>query len=70
MTPVALEWSPQDVAAVLSNVHEVRNVSASRATTTSELVPVRLGEFRWLSRARKADVIVNLCEGHQRPRQV
>jgi D-alanine-D-alanine ligase len=56
------EWSPQDVAAVLSNVHEVRT-SLRRRDYDVELVPVRLGEFRWLSRARKADVIVNLCEG-------
>jgi len=56
------EWSPQDVAAVLSNVHEVRT-SLRRRDHDVELVPVRLGEFRWLSRARKADLIVNLCEG-------
>jgi D-alanine-D-alanine ligase len=56
------EWSPQDVAAVLSNVHEVRN-SLRRRDYDVELVPVRLGEFRWLSRARRADLIVNLCEG-------
>ena len=56
------EWSPQDVAAVLSNVHEVRT-SLRRRGYDVELIPVRLGEFRWLSRARKADVIVNLCEG-------
>jgi D-alanine-D-alanine ligase len=56
------EWSPQDVAAVLSNVHEVRT-SLRRSDHDVELVPVRLGEFRWLSRARKADLIVNLCEG-------
>lgn len=56
------EWSPQDVAAVLSNVHEVRT-SLRRRGYEVELIPVRLGEFRWLARARKADVIVNLCEG-------
>ncbi|HEX2450154.1 MAG TPA: hypothetical protein VHJ69_03390 [Gemmatimonadales bacterium] len=56
------EWSPQDVAAVLSNVHEVRT-SLRRRGYDVELIPVRLGEFRWLSRARKADVVVNLCEG-------
>jgi hypothetical protein len=56
------EWSPQDVAAVLSNVHEVRT-SLRRRGYDVELNPVRLGEFRWLSLARKADVIVNLCEG-------
>ena len=28
-----------------------------------ELLPVRLGDFRWLSRARRADLVFNLCEG-------
>jgi D-alanine-D-alanine ligase len=56
------EWSSQDVAAVLSNVHEVRTALRRRGYEV-ELVPVRLNEFRWLSRARKADVVVNLCEG-------
>ncbi|HEX5387158.1 MAG TPA: ATP-grasp domain-containing protein [Gemmatimonadales bacterium] len=56
------DWSPQDVAAVLSNVHEVR-ASLRRRDVEVGLVPVRLGGFHWLSRARRADVIVNLCEG-------
>jgi hypothetical protein len=47
----SIEWSPQDVAAVLSNVHEVRT-SLRRRDYDVELVPVRLGEFRWLSLAR------------------
>ncbi len=56
------EWTPQDVAAVLSNVREVRR-SLRRRGHEVELLPVRLGELRWVSRARKADVVVNLCEG-------
>lgn len=56
------EWSAQDVAAVLSNVHEVRGALRERGHEV-ELVPVRRGEFRWLSRSRRADVIFNLCEG-------
>ncbi len=28
-----------------------------------ELLPVRLGDFRWLSRVRRADLVFNLCEG-------
>ncbi len=56
------EWTAQDVAAVLENVHEVR--AALRAAGHEvELVPVRAGEFRWLSRARRAELIFNLCEG-------
>lgn len=56
------EWSPQDVAAVLENIHEVRAALRARDHEV-ELVPVRAMEFRWLSRARRADLIFNLCEG-------
>ncbi|HJP58277.1 MAG TPA: ATP-grasp domain-containing protein [Gemmatimonadales bacterium] len=56
------EWSPQDVAAVLDNIHEVRAALRSRGHDV-ELVPVRALEFRWLGRARRADLIFNLCEG-------
>ena len=56
------EWSPQDVAAVLDNLHEVRAALRSRGHDV-ELVPVRALEFRWLGRARRADLIFNLCEG-------
>ncbi len=56
------EWSAQDVAAVLENVHEVRAALRARGDDV-ELVPVRATDFRWLSRARRADLIFNLCEG-------
>jgi D-alanine-D-alanine ligase len=56
------DWSPQDVAAVVGNVHEIRDVLRRRGHEV-ELLPVRLGEFRWLSRARRADLVFNLCEG-------
>ena len=56
------EWSPQDVAAVVANVHEVRDVLRRRGHEV-ELLAVRLGDFRWLSRARRADLVFNLCEG-------
>src|SRR5262245_14611521 len=56
------DWSPQDVAAVVGNVHEVRDVLRRRGHEV-ELLPVRLGDFRWLSRARRADLVFNLCEG-------
>ena len=56
------EWSPQDVAAVVANVHEVRDVLRRRGHEV-ELLPVRYGDFRWLSRARRADLVFNLCEG-------
>ena len=56
------EWSPQDVAAVVGNVHEVRDVLRRRGHEV-ELLPVRLGDFRWLSRIRRVDLVFNLCEG-------
>ena len=56
------EWSPQDVAAVVGNVHEVRDVLRRRGHEV-ELLPVRLGDFRWLTRVRRADLVFNLCEG-------
>ncbi|HEU5304012.1 MAG TPA: ATP-grasp domain-containing protein [Gemmatimonadales bacterium] len=56
------EWSPQDVAAVVANVHEVRDVLRRRGHEV-ELLPVRLGDFRWLARVRRADLVFNLCEG-------
>lgn len=55
-------WSPQDVAAVMANVREVRKV-LRRAGHDVHLVPVRLGDFRWLNQVRKADLVFNLCEG-------
>ncbi|MEO7987454.1 MAG: ATP-grasp domain-containing protein [Gemmatimonadales bacterium] len=56
------EWSPQDVAAVVGNVHEIRDVLRRRGHEV-ELLPVRLGDFRWLSRVRRSDLVFNLCEG-------
>lgn len=56
------DWSPQDVAAVLGNVHEVRDVLRRRGHEV-ELLPVRLNDFRWISRVRRADLVFNLCEG-------
>jgi D-alanine-D-alanine ligase len=55
-------WSEQDVAAVMSNVREVRKV-LRRAGHDVVLVPVRLGDSRWLNQVRRADLVVNLCEG-------
>ena len=56
------EWSPQDVAAVVGNVHEVRDVLRRRGHEV-DLLAVRLGDFRWLNRVRRADLVFNLCEG-------
>ena len=56
------EWSPQDVAAVVGNVHEIRDVLRRRGHEV-ELLALRLGDFRWLSRVRRSDLVFNLCEG-------
>src|SRR5919202_6013795 len=56
------DWTPQDVAAVVANVREVRDVLRRRGHEV-ELLPIRLGDFRWFSRARRADLVFNLCEG-------
>ncbi|HET8649131.1 MAG TPA: ATP-grasp domain-containing protein [Gemmatimonadales bacterium] len=56
------EWTQADVAAVMANVNEVRDVLRRHGWST-RLVPVRLGDFTWLGRARRADLVFNLCEG-------
>jgi D-alanine-D-alanine ligase len=56
------EWSPQDVAAVVANVHQVRDILRRRGHEV-ELLPVRMGDFRWINRVRRADLVFNLCEG-------
>ena len=50
------DWSPQDVAAVVGNVHEVRDVLRRRGHEV-ELLPVRLGDFRWITRVRRRRLI-------------
>ena len=44
------EWSPQDVAAVVANVHEVRDVLRRRGHEV-ELLPVRYGAIRYTTPA-------------------
>ncbi len=46
----------------MANVREVRT-ALRRAGHEPVLVPVHLGDFRWLTRARKAELVFNLCEG-------
>lgn len=55
-------WSQADVAAVMDNVREVRKV-LRRAGHDVRVVPVQLGDFRWLNQVRKSDLVFNLCEG-------
>jgi D-alanine-D-alanine ligase len=56
------DWTPQDVAAVVANVHEVRDVLRRRGHEVT-LVPVRHGDLRWLTRTSRFDLVFNLCEG-------
>ena len=55
-------WTSRDVAAVRGNVNDVRDILRNRGHDV-ESVAVRLGNFRWLSRCRSADLVFNLCEG-------
>lgn len=58
---VAQGWSDQDIAAVLDSVNRVAAVLCG-AGHSVQRVPVRPG-LRWLASCRRADVVVNLCEG-------
>jgi D-alanine-D-alanine ligase len=56
------EWDPRDVAAVLDNAGTVRD-ALKRAGHETSLIPVTLGDVRWLQRVQKLDLVFNLCEG-------
>lgn len=54
-------WSDKDISAVLESVTRVAEVLRA-AGHSVQRVPVRPG-LRWLAACRRADVVVNLCEG-------
>ncbi|MEO8448284.1 MAG: ATP-grasp domain-containing protein [Gemmatimonadota bacterium] len=56
------DWDPKDVAAVLTNVNEIRRC-LRRAGHVTARIPVRLGDTLWLRKVQQADLIFNLCEG-------
>jgi D-alanine-D-alanine ligase len=56
------DWDPRDVAAVLENARSVRRALREGGHETS-MVPVTLGDVKWLQRIQKADLVFNLCEG-------
>jgi D-alanine-D-alanine ligase-like ATP-grasp enzyme len=58
---VADGWSDKDVSAVLETVARVAEVLRG-AGHSAQRIPVRPG-LRWLAPCRRADVVVNLCEG-------
>jgi D-alanine-D-alanine ligase len=55
-------WDQKDVASVVDNAREVQSCLKARGYDAT-LVPIRLGDFGWLNRIRRADVVFNLCEG-------
>ncbi|HUL70783.1 MAG TPA: ATP-grasp domain-containing protein [Gemmatimonadales bacterium] len=55
-------WDQKDVISVVDNAREIQGCLKARGYETT-LVPIQLGEFGWLNRVRRADVVFNLCEG-------
>ena len=56
------DWDPKDVKAVRENAKSVQRALA-RAGHECVLIPVRLGDVRWLGRVQRCDAVFNLCEG-------
>lgn len=56
------DWDARDVAAVLDNARAVR-AALRRGGHETTLIPVALGDVRWLAKVQKVDVVFNLCEG-------
>jgi len=56
------EWDPRDVAAVLDNAKSVQQALKNVGHETT-LIPIRLGDVRWLQKVQRCDAIFNLCEG-------
>ena len=60
--PGGAHWDKKDVAQVAENAEEIQGRLRSKGAQVS-LIPIHLGDFSWIAKARKADVIFNLCEG-------
>lgn len=56
------DWDPRDVAAVVDNARSVREALRAAGHETT-MIPVALGDVKWLQRIQKADLVFNLCEG-------
>ncbi|MGE0442783.1 MAG: ATP-grasp domain-containing protein [Gemmatimonadales bacterium] len=56
------EWDPKDVAAVIDNARMVQRALKNGGHETV-LIPVTLGDVRWLAKVQRCDCIFNLCEG-------
>ncbi len=56
-------WDHKDVASVVDSAREVQACLRARGAEAC-IVPVRQpGDFRWLPKVRRADLVFNLCEG-------
>jgi len=55
-------WDAKDVASVMDSAREIQVCLRDRNYEVC-LVPVRHQDFSWLTRARRVDVVFNLCEG-------
>ena len=60
--PGGPHWDKKDVAQVAESAEDIRDCLKVKGFQVS-LLPIRLGDFSWIPKARKADVIFNLCEG-------
>jgi D-alanine-D-alanine ligase len=58
---LAQGWSDEDIRQVLESVDRIADIVRA-AGHDAQRVPVRPG-LRWLAPCRRADVVVNLCEG-------
>jgi D-alanine-D-alanine ligase len=58
---VATDWTEEEVASVMRPVNEIARILAAEGHHVTR-AGVR-HDLRWLARARRADLVVNLCEG-------
>src|SRR5262249_10018289 len=56
------EWDPKDVTAVIDNARSVQR-ALRNAGHEASLIPVLLGDVRWLQKVQRCEAIFNLCEG-------
>jgi len=59
--PGAGDWTPEDIAGVMQAVDEIAEIFTGIGHQAQK-VPVK-HDMRWLTAARRADLVFNLCEG-------
>ena len=60
--PGGPHWDKKDVAQVAESAEDIRDCLKAKGFQV-QLLPIRLGDVSWIPKARRADVIFNLCEG-------